>query len=61
MGVAPDEDESAIRSRALELVGREGGVVEAARDEGRGCDLASALELAAAGDVGSNHRPHEGA
>jgi predicted ATPase/class 3 adenylate cyclase len=46
MGVEPDEDESAIRARALELIGAEGTAVEAARAEGRELDLDSALELA---------------
>ena len=56
MGVAPDEDEEAIRARALELIGREGHIVEAEQAEGHGLDLASALELAAAGDVGPNRQ-----
>lgn len=56
MGVAPDEDESAIRARALELIGRAGRVVEAARAEGRGLDLASALELAATDEIPSASR-----
>jgi predicted ATPase len=48
MGIAPDEDEAVIRARALELIGEDGSVVEAAWAEGRRQDLASALELAAA-------------
>lgn len=54
MGVAPDDDESAIRARALELIGGERRVVEAAWAEGQQLDLASALELAAAGDFESS-------
>lgn len=48
MGVGPDEDEEAIRARALELVARDRRAVEAAWAEGRELDLASALEFAAA-------------
>jgi hypothetical protein len=48
MDVAPDEDEAAIRARAQELIGENGGAIEAAWAEGRTLDLASALELAAA-------------
>jgi hypothetical protein len=44
MGVGPDEDEEAIRARALELIDGD-GVIEAAWAEGRAIDLASALEL----------------
>jgi len=51
MGVGPDEDEAAIRARALELLGRGGRAVESAWAEGRTLDLASALELATGDDV----------
>ena len=47
MGVGPDEDEEAIRARALELVESDQRAVEAVWAEGRGLDLASALEFAA--------------
>jgi predicted ATPase/class 3 adenylate cyclase len=50
MGVAADEEEEAIRARALELIGGE-AVAEAAWAEGRALDLASALEVAAAAAV----------
>lgn len=43
----PDEDEEAIRARALELVDGD-GAIESARAEGRAMDLTSALELAEA-------------
>jgi predicted ATPase/class 3 adenylate cyclase len=51
MGVTPDEDEAAIRSRALALVDPGGPTLESARAEGRALDLPSVLELAEAGDV----------
>jgi predicted ATPase/class 3 adenylate cyclase len=47
MGVGPDDDEEAIRTRALGLIGAENRVAEAARAEGRRLKLASTLELAA--------------
>jgi predicted ATPase/class 3 adenylate cyclase len=47
MGVAPDEEEAAIRARALERLDGGGPAVEQAWAEGRTLDLASALELAA--------------
>jgi hypothetical protein len=47
MGVGPDEDEEAIRARALELLGGDEPAADAAWVEGRGQDLAGALELAA--------------
>ena len=49
MGVVPDEEEEAIRARALERLRRDRRVLEAAWAEGRALDLGSALELAAAG------------
>ncbi len=45
MDVAPDEDEDAIRTRALELVGPDAGS-DATWAEGRMLDLADCLELA---------------
>ncbi len=53
MGVAPDEDEEAMRARALELIGRDGDVLDAAQAEGRRLDLPSALVLAAGDDARS--------
>lgn len=47
MGAEPDEDEQAIRTRAVELLSRDVHVVETAWAEGRALDLGSALELAA--------------
>jgi predicted ATPase len=47
MEVDPDEDEEAVRTRTLELIGGDKGVVEAAWAEGRALDLASALDVAA--------------
>jgi hypothetical protein len=53
MAVEPDEDEAAIRTRALELIGRD-DLVETAWARGRTLDLGSGLELAAPTDgVGS--------
>lgn len=49
MGVPPDEQELAIRARALELLGQARSSVEDAWAEGRELDLESALELATAG------------
>ncbi len=49
MDSPPDEDELAIRARALELL--DGDNVDAAWAEGRALDLASALELPAAGAI----------
>ena len=50
----PDEDEEAIRARALELIDGD-GVIELAWPEGRAIDLASALDLAeAAIDAGDD-------
>lgn len=46
MRAAPDERELAIRSRALELLGRGANGVEGAWAEGRALDLTSALEVA---------------
>jgi predicted ATPase len=50
MGVVPDEDEAATRTRALELIGPDGRADESAWAEGRALDLASALELAGGKD-----------
>jgi len=47
MGVGPDEDEEAIRARALELLGQDATAADAVWAEGRALDIASALELAA--------------
>lgn len=52
MGAAPDEDEAAVRARALQLIGPHAGVVDAAAAEGRTLDLQAALELAAANATG---------
>lgn len=49
MGIPADEQELAIRTRALELLGEERSGVEAAWAEGRKLDLESALEVATAG------------
>jgi len=49
MGVPPDEQELAVRARALELLGQTRSSVEDAWVEGRELDLGSALELATAG------------
>ncbi len=49
MGVPPDEQELAIRARALKLLGHARSGVEDAWAEGREIDLESALELATAG------------
>jgi hypothetical protein len=46
MGAKPDEEEEAIRARALKRLPDGGSAVERARAEGRTLDLASALELA---------------
>ena len=46
MGAPPDEQEEAIRSRALELLGRDGSSVAEAWAEGRELDLESALAAA---------------
>jgi hypothetical protein len=46
MGVPPDEDEEAVRARALELIGERGARAETAWAEGRTLDLEAALELA---------------
>lgn len=47
MGAEPDEDEQAIRTRAVEPLSRDVHVVETAWAEGLALDLGSALELAA--------------
>ncbi len=49
MGVAPDEEEEALRAWALERIRARRRVLEAAWAEGRELDLGSALDLAAAG------------
>jgi predicted ATPase len=46
MGVAPDEDEAAVRAQALELLGRDRRAVDPAWVEGRAMDLPSALRFA---------------
>jgi len=51
MGAPPNEQEEAIRARALELLGRDASGVEDAWAEGRALDLESALDLATAGLV----------
>jgi hypothetical protein len=51
MGVGPDEDEEAVRAKALEALRSEGNVIEDVWDEGRGLDLESALEFATAHDI----------
>ena len=48
-GVGPDEDEEAIRSRALQSIGDDDSVLAPAWREGRALDLAAAVEVASAG------------
>ena len=51
MGVGPDEDEEAVRAKALEVLRSDGNVIEKVWGEGRGLDLESALEFARAPEI----------
>lgn len=48
MGVAPDEDEAAVREKALDTLRADGSVIDDVAAVGRALDLESALEVATA-------------